>query len=722
MAKNKLTDNMTDLNNIEKNEELNNLNTKADDASAMAENGAEKTVIKEAEQAKSFVKSSDESEQTLDDARRVKVVSPGMLVVKRFLRNKLAIFGLATLIALFTFCFIVPLFYPYGESQIFTTYKDMEFDYANAVERTDYTNYYLVNENEVNRIIKAYTNSYANELIQNDKDVKSNITDSNGNSYVFERLADRIFLLSKCGDFVYAEFNSKFKIGTYVKMGNNLTFSLDEGQSLDSELEDLLKNSSDGTMVAYEGNTYVLQKETKIGGSIYCYIATPEFVEKADGVSEQAIQAFTDNLDKEVFIFEGNSYSVTVEDGVYRIKSITPAVVTSVMGINLSDTSFSASSEFKAKALYALATDTSFEYENNTYSVGSNDGVDVLYKNGDEFAFFSSFVVKRYNGEDTINIAVKEQMQEVVEYMAENNLTQYSTTIKSEKYVYNEETEEFELNYDENGNIVYDEETFYVYYNINSKLFVFRNVQSKYVPDINGKPSAEHILGLDGNAMDNFARIMYGGRISLLIGFIVVFVEIILGMIMGGISGYFGGWIDNLIMRIVDIFYCIPTMPILIIIGATFDSINLPNIQRVIWTMAIIGFLGWPGIARLVRGQILYLREQDYMVAAESTGLTSRRKIFKHLIPNVMPQLIVQATMGLGSVIITESTLSFLGLGVKFPTSTWGQIISGFRTITELEAYTYIWIPVGALICLAVIAFNFVGDGLRDAFDPRMKR
>ncbi len=116
------------------------------------------------------------------------------------------------------------------------------------------------------------------------------------------------------------------------------------------------------------------------------------------------------------------------------------------------------------------------------------------------------------------------------------------------------------------------------------------------------------------------------------------------------------------------------------------------------------------------------LREQDFMTAAEASGLTARRKIFKHLVPNVIPQLIVQATMGLGGVIITESTLSFLGLGVKYPTATWGQIISGFKTITELEAYTYIWIPVGALICLAVIAFNFVGDGLRDAFDPKMNR
>jgi peptide/nickel transport system permease protein len=142
-----------------------------------------------------------------------------------------------------------------------------------------------------------------------------------------------------------------------------------------------------------------------------------------------------------------------------------------------------------------------------------------------------------------------------------------------------------------------------------------------------------------------------------------------------------------------------------------------------LFLMLILGFLGWPGIARLVRGQILSLREQEFMTAAEACGLGIRRRIFRHLIPNVMPQLIVTATMGLGGVILTESTLSFLGLGVKHPMATWGTMINSVATSAhEMTAHTYIWIPVGLLICLTVIAFNFVGDGLRDAFDPKMKR
>ena len=164
-------------------------------------------------------------------------------------------------------------------------------------------------------------------------------------------------------------------------------------------------------------------------------------------------------------------------------------------------------------------------------------------------------------------------------------------------------------------------------------------------------------------------------------------------------------------------------MPILIIMGAMFDEMKMTPYVRLMWMMAILGFLGWAGIARLVRGQILSLREQEFMTAAEATGISVPRRIFRHLLPNVMPQLIVNATMGLGSVIITESTLSFLGLGVKHPLATWGTMINSITSSNEnLLRYAYIWIPVGLLICLTVIAFNFVGDGLRDAFDPKMKQ
>ena len=247
--------------------------------------------------------------------------------------------------------------------------------------------------------------------------------------------------------------------------------------------------------------------------------------------------------------------------------------------------------------------------------------------------------------------------------------------------------------------------------------------QTTYLIDIYAGPSAEHWFGTDGDGMDILARMMYGGRISLMIGFVVVFLETLIGVILGGLAGFFGRWVDTLIMRLVDIFYCIPTYPILIIMGALFDALKMDPYVRLVWMMAALGLLGWAGIARLVRGQILSLREQEFMIAEEATGIRSSRRIFRHLVPNVMPQLIVNATMSLGSVIITEATLSFLGLGVKHPLATWGNMINSVTGSSEsMLKYTYIWVPVGLLICLTVVAFNFVGDGLRDAFDPKMKQ
>ena len=191
---------------------------------------------------------------------------------------------------------------------------------------------------------------------------------------------------------------------------------------------------------------------------------------------------------------------------------------------------------------------------------------------------------------------------------------------------------------------------------------------------------------------------------------------------MGGLSGYFGKWVDNLIMRIVDIFYCIPSTPILIIIGAAMDAMRIDSKIRMIYLMLILGFLGWPGIARMVRGLILSLREQEFMTATEATGISVSRRIFKHLVPNVIPQLIVSVTMGLGSTILTEATLSFLGLGVRFPFASWGNIINDVNDKYVLTNYWFVWIPAGICLLTTVLAFNLVGDGLRDAFDPRMKR
>lgn len=236
------------------------------------------------------------------------------------------------------------------------------------------------------------------------------------------------------------------------------------------------------------------------------------------------------------------------------------------------------------------------------------------------------------------------------------------------------------------------------------------------------KPSASHWLGTDDKGYDVFSRLMYGGRVSLTVGFVVIILETILGVFLGGLAGYFGGWVDQIIMRIVDIFNCVPTLPMMMIIGVALDARNVAGPAKLYVMMAMLTLFGWAGTARLVRGQILTLREQDFMLSAEASGLPVWRKIFKHLIPNVMPQLIVSMTLGLGGIILTEATLGYLGIGLPMQYATWGNMINAAANNTALRLYPNLWIAPGICIILAVLAFNFVGDGLRDAYDPKAMR
>ena len=240
-------------------------------------------------------------------------------------------------------------------------------------------------------------------------------------------------------------------------------------------------------------------------------------------------------------------------------------------------------------------------------------------------------------------------------------------------------------------------------------------------------PSAEHPLGTDNQGYDVLARLMYGGRVSLLVSFMTVILLTVLGVIIGGIAGYFGGAIDNIIMRICDILMCLPGIPILLIISSAMDGwVSLGWVEenmRIYILMLFLTMISWPGTARLVRGQILSLREQEYMVAAEAMGFSTGRKIFKHLVPNVMPQLIVQMSLSLGSMILYEATLSYLNMGIKAPYTAWGSMINIITTDPNiLQNYLNVWVPAGVCIVIAVLGFNFVGDGLRDALDPKGRR
>ena len=236
------------------------------------------------------------------------------------------------------------------------------------------------------------------------------------------------------------------------------------------------------------------------------------------------------------------------------------------------------------------------------------------------------------------------------------------------------------------------------------------------------EPSKSHPMGTDKNGRDVFARLMVGGRISLAISFLSVFAITLFGVIFGGLAGYFGGAIDNVIMRICDILMCLPGFPILLIVGTLVEAAGVDLQYRIYYLMGFLTLISWSGTARLVRGQILSLREQEYMVAAEAMGYSTGRKIFKHLVPNVMPQLIVQMTLSLGSMILYEASLSYLGLGAPEEYAAWGTMINSANDVNILQNYFNIWGPPGICIIIAVLGFNFVGDGLRDALDPKMRR
>ncbi len=222
-------------------------------------------------------------------------------------------------------------------------------------------------------------------------------------------------------------------------------------------------------------------------------------------------------------------------------------------------------------------------------------------------------------------------------------------------------------------------------------------------------PSPQHLMGTDDLGRDVFSRVLYGGRVSMLVGLLAAVVGTGLGTAVGAFAGFYGGRIDNLLMRMTDVAYSIPVLPLLIVLSS--------YVQGAAWSMAIvIGLLSWMATARVVRGDVLTIRQMSYVEAARGLGATNRRIIARHVLPNALGPIVVAATLGVGNAIILESSLSFLGLGVQPPTPTWGNLLQDAQARMASEP----WLAVfpGAAILLVVLAVNFVGDGLRDALDP----
>ena len=225
-------------------------------------------------------------------------------------------------------------------------------------------------------------------------------------------------------------------------------------------------------------------------------------------------------------------------------------------------------------------------------------------------------------------------------------------------------------------------------------------------------PSSEHLLGTDQVGRDLLSRLIYGSRVSLSVGLGAVAIYVAIGTVLGAVAGYFGKWVDMVIMRVTDVFMSFPYLMVILVLV----SIMGPSLSNII---IVIGLLGWPAIARIVRGSVLSIKEMDYVKAGVALGYSTPKIIFRHILPNCLAPILVNATFGIASAIILEASLSFLGLGVQPPTASWGNILTEAQSLSVLASQPWLWIPPGMMILLAVLAINFMGDGLRDAMDPK---
>ena len=243
-------------------------------------------------------------------------------------------------------------------------------------------------------------------------------------------------------------------------------------------------------------------------------------------------------------------------------------------------------------------------------------------------------------------------------------------------------------------------------------LFTDYTVSQTDLRNLRSGPSAAHLLGTDDLGRAIFARLLYGGMVSIAVGVASMLLQMAIGVTLGAAAGYFGGVTDKVIMRMVDIIMCFPFFVIAVALAAVIGGS--------IWNLIlIIGMLMWPGIARIVRTEVLTIRDNEYIMAAKALGLSPVQIIVKEVLPNVFSSILVASTLAVANGILMESTLSFLGLGVRPPAPSWGNMLVAAQNMAVLKNQWWMWIPAGAAVVLMVLAINFLGDGLRDALDTR---
>ncbi len=245
-------------------------------------------------------------------------------------------------------------------------------------------------------------------------------------------------------------------------------------------------------------------------------------------------------------------------------------------------------------------------------------------------------------------------------------------------------------------------------------LFIKQDISSVDLYNISSPPSGEHLLGTDDLGRDVLARLLYGGRVSLLVGVFATILQVMIGTILGVLAGYFGGAIDAIIMRIVDIVMCFPFF----IVAIALAAIVGPSVVNLI---IIIAILSWTDIARIVRAEVLSIKERDFIMASKAIGFNNLDIILKHIIPNVLSSILVATTLSMATAILMEASLSFLGMGVKPPMPSWGNMLTAAQNMRTLSSEWWLWIPPGFMIIIFVLAINFLGEGLRRKLDPKRK-
>lgn len=539
-----------------------------------------------------------EEHYSLNDDRRVKVLSPGMLVAKRFIRNRMAVTGLVILIFMFIFSFIGGLVSPYGQDQFFYTDKTIRKSFGEAKENTEFR--YGSNSDE---LFGLTAQAKAMLAIQQGKD---SFNFSNHN-YTMNKVSDEMFTISCDG--VMVGYAAKDMVNADAA---------DQKLSFEFNYQALTAYATGAKEFTADGVTYALAEDggVTLDGADYAYISR------------------------------------------YLVQAISPDVFLS--------------RDFKDKLLATIATaqdgKATFTYTDESLIMNEPEQTEDGENADGQTSGINTEDPNAPKQDDTSNTATAEYD---LEFKAATNSWQILQEKSSRQY---------------------DQYSF---------------------------PNMKHWLGTDMYGMDMLIRLMYGGRVSLLIGFIVIIIETVIGVIFGGISGYFGGWVDILLMRVTEIVGAIPFLPFALVLSAILQSSDLHENTRIFIIMLILGLLSWTGLAKLIRGQILAEREKEFVTAARSMGVKEGRIAFKHILPNVISVILVSVTLDFAGCMLTESSLSYLGFGVQLPRPTWGNMLDGSRNALVIQSYWWRWVFPALFLSIVVICINIIGDTLREVLDPK---